>query len=653
MRNAKSPSFENHGSAAGELPESFSPETATTSSATSKQSARLKAFVHATTGLTFLLTASLAVVSAQGAPPLQGQLLYFNFDENTSDSSPLHHAVSLGCMSDASAAYGVGFEGQSLFQGQGMALPCILVTPNVVNGVSDFENFTQLSLAVWAKKENPDSSGYVIHKPKFVDFGDFKDLYSLKITADGFQVHLGDFNPIELSYTSDTVGTDWHHYAMTYDGTTVRLYLDGVQVTSARYAQSFTTGLSAMAVHLGYFAKDPFYGWLDELVVYDRALSPSEVQTMGSVPTPPTPEIQIDQNTGSLPLAVRFDGRGSDAGSGTIASYLWDFGDGSVGQGPVISHTFTDAGLFEVTLRVANSLGRSNSLSTVVRAYPAPHPELLMHLNFDENIYDWSGLDRRIYSSCSTSLSPEFEAGRVGNALHNQPGVVSPCILVNADGLQGMDQITLAGWHKKDHPEASGYIFFKPEYTLQVLPRGISASLTTSGGSIQLDSTVNNQDTNWHHYAITYDGRTLKFYWDGQLDSSQPQTGNIPAPDRPVDLIIGTLARSSLTGWIDELRIYGKALAASEIEMLPGMPDQPEPTKMPRLTISALANPVEIGISLEGEPGRSWIIQGIAHWNTGIWEDLGVIETDATGGGRLTLTRESAFSQQFFRAVQR
>ena len=63
-------------------------------------------------------------------------------------------------------------------------------------------------------------------------------------------------------------------------------------------------------------------------------------------------------------LTVSFDGSGSSSPIGTIATYLWDFGDSS---GPVTtensttSHTYAREGVFAVSLTVTNTAGTSTS----------------------------------------------------------------------------------------------------------------------------------------------------------------------------------------------------------------------------------------------------------------------------------------------------
>jgi gliding motility-associated-like protein len=59
---------------------------------------------------------------------------------------------------------------------------------------------------------------------------------------------------------------------------------------------------------------------------------------------------------GCVPLLVQFNSQ-STAGSGTIASWQWDFGDGTFATVENPSHTYTASGNFNVSLRVTNSFG--------------------------------------------------------------------------------------------------------------------------------------------------------------------------------------------------------------------------------------------------------------------------------------------------------
>lgn len=60
-------------------------------------------------------------------------------------------------------------------------------------------------------------------------------------------------------------------------------------------------------------------------------------------------------------VPTAFDASGSYSPVGTVDFYDWDFGDGTLAStpSPLINHTYTTAGSFNVTLRVTNSAGTS------------------------------------------------------------------------------------------------------------------------------------------------------------------------------------------------------------------------------------------------------------------------------------------------------
>jgi|TARA_B100001971_G_scaffold178924_1_gene174096 chitinase len=64
---------------------------------------------------------------------------------------------------------------------------------------------------------------------------------------------------------------------------------------------------------------------------------------------------------------VRFDAAASSPASGrSIASYDWNFGDGSTATGVTTTHSFATAGAYNVTLTVTDNEGVTNSTSLPV-----------------------------------------------------------------------------------------------------------------------------------------------------------------------------------------------------------------------------------------------------------------------------------------------
>ncbi|RZN78707.1 MAG: T9SS type B sorting domain-containing protein [Winogradskyella sp.] len=60
---------------------------------------------------------------------------------------------------------------------------------------------------------------------------------------------------------------------------------------------------------------------------------------------------------------ITFNGSGTFSTGGTGATYLWDFGDGNTAMGESVTHAYTTAGLFVVTLTITDTAGCTNTNS--------------------------------------------------------------------------------------------------------------------------------------------------------------------------------------------------------------------------------------------------------------------------------------------------
>jgi hypothetical protein len=105
-------------------------------------------------------------------------------------------------------------------------------------------------------------------------------VYFLQANSDMNQPATGmSINGEEILYgRTSLVAGSWTHLAATYDGTWQRLYINGVEV-----AQQMQTGLIAsssgdLSIGGDSVWKQYFQGRIDEVRIYNRALSASEIQ---------------------------------------------------------------------------------------------------------------------------------------------------------------------------------------------------------------------------------------------------------------------------------------------------------------------------------------------------------------------------------------
>ncbi len=79
-------------------------------------------------------------------------------------------------------------------------------------------------------------------------------------------------------------------------------------------------------------------------------------------------EVEFDASSSQIP------GDGNDTNE-TQAEFLWEFGDGSTGEGVVVSHAYANPGFFTVVLNVSAPQGSSNT-TLDVQVLPPPEADL-------------------------------------------------------------------------------------------------------------------------------------------------------------------------------------------------------------------------------------------------------------------------------------
>ncbi|MGY3126531.1 PKD repeat protein [Agrococcus sp. UYP33] len=181
-----------------------------------------------------------------------------------------------------------------------------------------------------------------------------------------------------ISSTASYNDGRWHHVVATQGTGGIALYVDGARVaqdTTVTTAQSYTGFWRIGGDNLGSWPGAPssiyFRGAIDEVAVYSSALTSAQVSThfaVGSGQQAPTAAFQATTST----LSASFNASGSTAASGsTIASYAWQFGDGTTGTGVSPTHPYSQAGTYAVTLTVTDSRGLSDAVTQNVTVQAA------------------------------------------------------------------------------------------------------------------------------------------------------------------------------------------------------------------------------------------------------------------------------------------
>jgi len=83
---------------------------------------------------------------------------------------------------------------------------------------------------------------------------------------------------------------------------------------------------------------------------------------------PPVAVASAAPLSGNAPLDVNFSSASSYDPDGTLASYAWDFGDGSTSTQANPAHTYTAYGSYQAVLTVTDNLGLTDSVSLTITA---------------------------------------------------------------------------------------------------------------------------------------------------------------------------------------------------------------------------------------------------------------------------------------------
>lgn len=236
---------------------------------------------------TFVLTGStpevpLTLDGGGGANTLEyvenpGLVAWYSGEGTAADIAGGHHGVAV-----TAVGFGAGRVGQA-FQLSGSESPGHVRVPNA----PDLEPAT-VSVEAWVNSTNINDYGaysYIVSKGA-ADFRGASYALVTSITG-GLWFYVG--NGSAFAYSPDP-GTgvwdgNWHHVVGTYDGSVVRLFVDGVEIGSGnRQDNSLGYGLETTNdLYIGtYGGLDgyTFEGRIDEPSVYDRALTPGEVQAL-------------------------------------------------------------------------------------------------------------------------------------------------------------------------------------------------------------------------------------------------------------------------------------------------------------------------------------------------------------------------------------
>ncbi len=456
-----------------------------------------------------------------------------------------------------------------------------------------------LTIEAWIR---PRGDGYVV-----LCRGDNRvglDPYALSMEAN----NILNFTITSASGNSATVRAplvynQWWHVAATLEGASGRLSL----FTNGTLAAQITTTVrpfgdlipqDAPGIGIGNvndnFNNFPFYGDIDEVSLYNRALSAADIAAIynadgaGKCAPSVAPSITAQPSSQAVPAgsATTF----TVTATGTMPlSYQWRFNGtnvaGATGTSLSLSNVqLTQAGSYSV--RVTNAFGSvlsSNALLTVTlpqtNCLPAP-AGLVSWWRGDGSTLDAADGNNGTVAGYGTF---GYGPGRVGQAFVFDGIHRDRVDLGNRVSLR-LQELTIEAWVKRASPiqislddnNEDGAVAGEGGIVFGYGRGGYGFGLLNNGqlllSRIDLDGIYSISvvaDTNWHHVAVTKSGATAMFYIDGA-----PASGAIPYTTTytfDTSAAIGSRGDArggTFFGMVDEPSVYGRALSSSEIQAL-------------------------------------------------------------------------------------
>ena len=398
----------------------------------------------------------------------------------------------------------------------------------------------------------------------------------------------------------------WSHLAATFNGATLRLYVNGVQVASQPMSGAITNTTGALRIGGNNVWAEWFSGQIDDLRIYNRALTATELQTDMSTPVgtpPPTTDTQAPSTPGGLTVssqtqtALTLSWSASTDNVG-VTGYTTYRSAAAAGSTAAATRTYTYTGLtcgttYPLAVDAVDAAGnRSTQAATngTTSACPVPPPPppaggAIAAYSFDAGsgttLADISGNS----NSGAISGAAWTPAGRSGGAL-TFDGVDDLVTVADKASLDLSTGMTLEAWVRPTAnttwrtvvtKEMSGNLAYGL-FSNSDSPE--PSSIVTIGSNPVQDITrglTEVPQSAWEHLASTYDGSVLRLYVGGTQVASKAVTGAMANSAGPLQIGGNNVWAEWFQGQIDDLRVYSRALSASEIQTDMNTPVAPPP----------------------------------------------------------------------------
>jgi hypothetical protein len=399
--------------------------------------------------------------------------------------------------------------------------------------------------------------------------------------------HFWTFPPDDVTGSTAIPVNEWTHLAATFDGTTKCLYVNGALVASRGGVRALVYDTTAVPVTIGSdwavgASSALFSGRVDELTIYDRALTPNEIfdiynaDLAGKDLTQPyftSPSRLLDVAVGAVftQQITTILGMSPVIFSLSAGALPPDL---TVSPTGLVSGTASTPGIFRFTVRATDAAGAVAEQFCILQVFES--------VVAPAGLVGWwraegDALDSAGSNHGALRNGAGFAAGKVGQAFsfHGENDFFE---IPDATALH-VTSVTKEAWVEFDVTSGIRMLFAKPlgattgdSYALWlnsgILNGAVGGAAAENGPA--LSAPFSPVPGRWYHLAYTFDNGANQqaLYVDGSQIAIGAVTLSLGYDAQP--LLFGRDTESGVPnfffqGRIDEAAIYNRALSAVEI----------------------------------------------------------------------------------------
>ena len=418
----------------------------------------------------------------------------------------------------------------------------------------------------------------------------------------------------------------WSYLAETYDGSTLRLYVNGTQVAATTDSGSIASSTNPLQIGGDSLYGQYFAGMIDEVRVYNVALTAAQIQTDQTTPVNSGPDTTPPSQPGTL-TANAVSGSEVDLGWGAstdnvgVTGYLIERCQGTgcsnftqiaTATGTSYKDTTVSASTsYSYRVRATDAAGNLSPYSNTANATtPTPTPTassgLVAAYGFDEGSGSTVGDASGNGNTGTISGATWAAVGKYGKALQFN-GTSALVTVPDAASLHLSSAMTLEAWVNPSTVDASWRdVIYKGNDNYYLEGTSTNASLPAAGVSARAGfahayGAEPLPANTWSYLAETYDGSTLRLYVNGTQVAATTDSGSIASSTNPLQIGGDSLYGQYFAGMIDEVRVYNVALTAAQIQTdqttpVNSDPDTTPPSQPGTLTANAVSgSEVDLG----------------------------------------------------------